>query len=234
MDDGDYPITWLVEAAAAGDEQAWHEIVDRYAPLLASVIRRFRLTAAETQDVAQTVWLRLVEHLGGLREPRALPVWIITTGKRESLRYLSDRRRSVPRDPLDSSWLAGPAEDDEPVAGLLHAERHEALLAGLAELPARQRELLLLFVEDPPLSYAQISQRTGIPIGSIGPTAAGRSSGSGRPLPSGTTWPAPRGYRRRRTEPPAPIAPGHATAIDRKRGDGRDAALLGRRSAHPG
>jgi RNA polymerase sigma factor (sigma-70 family) len=170
MDDGDYPITWLVDAAAAGDERAWHEIVDRYAPLLASVIRRFRLTTTETQDVAQTVWLRLVEHLDGLREPRALPMWIITTGKRESLRYLSDRRRSAPHDPLDPSWLAAPAEDDEPVAGLLRAERHEALLAGLAELPARQRELLLLFVEDPPLSYAQISQRTGIPIGSIGPT----------------------------------------------------------------
>jgi RNA polymerase sigma factor (sigma-70 family) len=170
MDDGDYPITWLVDAAAAGDERAWHEIVDRYAPLLASVIRRFRLTTTETQDVAQTVWLRLVEHLDELREPRALPMWIITTGKRESLRYLSDRRRTAPHDPLDPSWLAAPAEEDEPVAGLLRAERHEALLAGLAELPARQRELLLLFVEDPPLSYTQISQRTGIPIGSIGPT----------------------------------------------------------------
>jgi RNA polymerase sigma factor (sigma-70 family) len=170
MDDGDYPITSLVDAAAAGDEHAWHEIVDRYSPLLASVIRRFRLTTAETQDVAQTVSLRLVQHLSSLREPRALPKWIITTGKQESLRYLSDRRRTVSYDPLDSSWLGTLAEDAEPDAELLRAERHEALLAGLAELPARQRELLLLLVEDPPLSYAQITQRTGIPTGSIGPT----------------------------------------------------------------
>jgi RNA polymerase sigma factor (sigma-70 family) len=170
MDDDDYPITSLVDAAAAGDEHAWHEIVDRYAPLLARVIRRFQLTTAETQDVAQTVWLRLVEHLGDLREPRALPMWIITTSRRECLRYLSDRRRSQPYDPLDPSWLAASTEDAEPDAELLHAERHEALLAGLAELPARQRELLLLLVEDPPLSYAQISRRTGIPVGSIGPT----------------------------------------------------------------
>lgn len=170
MDNGDYPITSLVDAAAAGDEHAWHEIVDRYAPLLASVIRRFRLTTAETQDVAQTVWLRLVEHLSSLREPRALPMWLITTAKRESLRYLSDRRRTLPYDPLDPSWLATSAEDAEPDAELLRAERHEALLAGLAELPARQRELLLLLVEDPPLSYAEISRRTGVPVGSIGPT----------------------------------------------------------------
>src|SRR5437773_8389728 len=143
MDDGDYPVTWLVDRAAAGDEQAWQEIVERYAPLLASVTRRFRLTTAEAQDVGQIVWLRLVEHLGNLREPRALPMWIITTAKRESLRCVSDRRRTVSHDPLDPSWQSPPAGDAEPVAGLLRAERHEALLAGLAELPERQRELLL-------------------------------------------------------------------------------------------
>ena len=170
MDDGDYPVTWLVDRAAAGDEQAWQEIVERYAPLLASVIRRFQLTTPEAQDVGQIVWLRLVEHLGNLREPRALPMWIITTAKREALRSLSDRRRAVPYDPLDPSWQSSPAEDTEPAAGLLNAERHEALLAGLAELPARQRDLLLLLVADPPLSYAEISRRTGIPVGSIGPT----------------------------------------------------------------
>jgi hypothetical protein len=53
-------------------------------------------------------------------------MWIITTGKRESLRYLSDRRRTL-------------AEDAEPDAELLRAERHEALLAGLAEPPEPHR-----------------------------------------------------------------------------------------------
>ncbi len=170
MDDGDNPVPRLVRAAANGDEQAWQEIVTRYGSLLASVIRRFRLTAAETQDVAQTVWLRLVEHLDGIREPRALPMWIVTTTRREALRCLADRRRAVPYDPLDPAGLAPPADETEPAAGLIRAERHAALLAGLAELPARQRELLLLLMEDPPLSYHQISRRTGIPVGSIGPT----------------------------------------------------------------
>ena len=174
MDDGDHdhPVTWLVGAAASGNERAWQEIVDRYAPLLASVIGQFRLTTAEAQDVGQTVWLHLVEHLTDLREPRALPMWIITTGKRECLRCLSVRPRCVPHDPLDPSWQVIPAGDAEPAADLLRAERHAALLAGLAELPARQRELLLLLIADPPLSYAQISQRTGIAHGSIGPTRA--------------------------------------------------------------
>jgi DNA-directed RNA polymerase specialized sigma24 family protein len=97
-------------------------------------------------------------------------MWIITTSKRESLRCLPSRRRTVPYDPLDPSWAATPAEHGEPVAELLRAERHEVLLAGLAELSARHRELLLLLMEDPPLSYAQISELTGIATGSIGPT----------------------------------------------------------------
>ncbi len=170
MGDGENPVTWLVDAAARGDEQAWGEIVDRYTPLLVSVIGRFRLTRAEAQDVAQTVWLRLVEHLGSLREPRALPMWIVTTSKRECMRCVSDQRRVLPLDPRDPSWLVVPADEAEPDAALVRAERREALLGGLAELPARQRELLLLLMVDPPLSYADISQRTGIAPGGIGPT----------------------------------------------------------------
>ncbi len=227
MDDGDNSIPSLVDAAATGDEQAWHEIVDRYTPLLGSVIHCFRLTKAETQDVAQTVWLRLVEHLGRLREPRALPMWIITTSRRESLRCLSDRRRTVPYDPLDPSWPIFPTDDAEPDAELLRADRHEALLAGLAELPARQRELLLLLVADPPLSYAEITERTGIPTGSIGPTRR-------RALDRLRQTFAVRDYLAGPLA--APVAPGRtaclapsrpAIRIDRERGEGHDAAPLG-------
>jgi len=179
MDDDD-SIGALVAAAGAGDQRAWNELVDRYTPLLISVIRRFRLTTSEAEDVAQTVWLRLVEHLGSLREPRALPMWLITTGKRESLRHLTIERRTRPQDPLETAWSNQSAaqtawaapESPEPGQDMIAAERHQALLSGLAELNARQRELLVLLVQDPPLSYAEISRRTGIPVGAIGPTRA--------------------------------------------------------------
>ncbi|MGE5287424.1 MAG: RNA polymerase sigma factor [Micromonosporaceae bacterium] len=167
MDD-DSPINSLVDAASRGDHGAWHELVQRFSPLLVAVIRQFRFNASETDDIAQTVWLRLVEHLGELREPRALPSWIVTTAKRESLRFLATQRRTSPYDPLEPGWLtAVTGETDEE---LLRAEREQALLAGLAELPSRQRELLLFLVEDPPLTYAEISERTGMAVGSIGPT----------------------------------------------------------------
>lgn len=171
MDDGS-PIGVLVARASGGDQEAWTDIVLRYSPLLVSVIRSFRLSAAETEDVAQTVWLRLVEHLDSLRDPRALPGWIITTAKRESLRVAATQRRISPRDPNEPTWLVDACEHLGLDEDLLNAERHEALLSGLAELPAHQRKLLLLLLEDPPLSYAEICRRSGLPIGSIGPTRA--------------------------------------------------------------
>jgi len=170
MDDDESPITTLVAAAADGDEEAWNEIVSRYSPLLVSVIRRFRLSNSEVEDVAQPVWLRTVEQLAKLREPRALPQWIIVTARREALRQVTSGRRAQPRDPLDPVWLTNAATNVDPDERLIYAERHEALLAGLAELPERQRELILLLVANPPLTYEEIHRRTGIPIGSIGPT----------------------------------------------------------------
>jgi DNA-directed RNA polymerase specialized sigma24 family protein len=54
----------------------------------------------------------------------------------------------------------------------LRAERTHALLEALAGLSDPHRNLLLLLITDPPPSYAEISKRLDIPVGSIGPTRA--------------------------------------------------------------
>ena len=53
---------------------------------------------------------------------------------------------------------------------LLAAERHAALREAFRELPPCGQRLILLLIEDPPVPYAEISARLGIPVGSIGPT----------------------------------------------------------------
>jgi RNA polymerase sigma factor (sigma-70 family) len=166
-----FEVTALVAAAADGDEVAWQRLVDRYTPLVASVAHGFRLHGTDVDDVAQTVWLRLVENLRQLREPRALPMWIITTTRNECLRQVRASLRTRPFDPLTEGAVAGTTVD-EPDEHLIGAARHQALLAGLAELPEHQRALLLLLIEDPPVPYAEICRRLHIKIGSIGPTRA--------------------------------------------------------------
>jgi RNA polymerase sigma factor (sigma-70 family) len=166
----DSSMTELVEAACAGEERAWDEIVRRHTGLVLARARQFRLTPPQTEDVAQTVWLNLLEHLHQLRDPEALPGWIATTVRRECLRMTNSSRRALPVDPQTGA-LDGAVTDD--LDAQLDADaRFQALRDGLAELPEHQRRLLLLLSEDPPLSYQTISERLGIPVGSIGPTRA--------------------------------------------------------------
>src|SRR4051794_31549137 len=92
-------LTEMVEAARDGDRDAWNRLVERYMPLVLSVARRYQLSAEDAADVSQALWLRLVEHLDKIRDPRALPGWIVTTTTNEALRFLKIRQRSVPVDP---------------------------------------------------------------------------------------------------------------------------------------
>ena len=180
----DSPLVGLVRDARDGRADAWDELVERYTPLVLAVVRRHRLQGSDGDDVVATLWLRLVEHLGDIRDPRALPGWIVTTARHECLRTLRQHQRTQPWDPLDPvGGLDGPspvssggtqdvALDDRVVDQMTDAARHEALLRAFAELPATQRRLLLVLMTDPPLSYAEVSARLGMPIGSIGPLRA--------------------------------------------------------------
>jgi RNA polymerase sigma factor (sigma-70 family) len=165
----DWDLPRLVKASVDHDEEAWNELVRRFAGLVAFVIRHYRLSATDTQDVSQLVWLRLVEHLSDIREPSALPGWLATTTRHECERYLRVNGRSVAMDPL-TMRLTDKTEGPEIDELLLAAERRQVLLDGLRELTEQQRELLLMLTADPPYAYAEISRILGIPIGSIGPT----------------------------------------------------------------
>jgi len=158
----------LVAGALDGDQGAWTEIVRRHAPAVIARVRQFRLTPHQAEDVAQTVWLNLLENLEKLRDPHALPGWIATTARHECIRVTNLNRRTVPVDP-QGGRLDG-ADESDLDAQMLLVERERALRDGLAELPVHQREVLLMLSVDPPLSYAEIAEKLGVPIGSIGPT----------------------------------------------------------------
>ena len=64
----------LVAGARRGERWAWDALVERYRPLVRAVASGYRLNGRDVEDVDQTVWLRLVENLDRIREPRALPL----------------------------------------------------------------------------------------------------------------------------------------------------------------
>jgi len=165
------PVEELVACAQRGQSWAWQAIIDRYRPLIHAVARGYRLNHCDTEDVGQTVWLRLVEYLDRLREPRALARWLVRTASNESLRLARSNQRLLLVDPLnDAAQRLETANTADPDADLLRLEQAQALHRGLATLPPSQRDLLALLTDDQPLSYQQISKILDIPMGSIGPT----------------------------------------------------------------
>ncbi len=161
----------MVNRAAAGDQGAWNSIVERYSPLVWSICLRYRLDRQDSDDVGQSVWLLLVERIGMLREPAALPGWLATTTQRECLRVLRTSRRhdhaELPDEQLSLDLDAAMIEED-----LLAAERDAAVRAAFAELPRSCRELLVMLIGDQPHSYEDISATLGMRVGSIGPMRA--------------------------------------------------------------
>jgi RNA polymerase sigma factor (sigma-70 family) len=168
----DSSVIALVARVGDGDQEAWDAIIERYSPLVWNICLRYELNREHIDDVGQSVWLLLVEHIGSLREPGALPGWLATTTKREALRVLRAGRRHEhadlpPEDQMSPYPDAATIEEE-----IIAAERNAALRAAFTELPPRCRELLSMLASDPPSAYTEVSARLGIPPGSIGPTRA--------------------------------------------------------------
>jgi RNA polymerase sigma factor (sigma-70 family) len=165
-------ITDLLIRARAGDQSAWDALVERFSPLLWSVCRRHRLSESDAADVGQAVWLRLLEHMDDLRQLEALPGWLATTTARECYRVSRSQQDRLRNEMAAGEEVLVTAALPAPDESVLVAERNDALRAALAKLSHQCRRLLALLVQDPPLSYAEIGQRLGVPVGGLGPTRA--------------------------------------------------------------
>lgn len=163
----DPAVIELVDRARAGDQAAWDAIVERYAPLVWSVCRRYNLSGADADDAGANTWLRLVERLGTLREPAALPGWLATTTARECLQALRKAGRAVPTE--DGEFETASISITPDLTSRLEVEeRHIALREAFAALGDRCRELLELLFADPPVAYVEVAPKLGVAVGAIG------------------------------------------------------------------
>ncbi len=164
-------MSLLLDRAAEGDADAWTAIVERYSGLVWSVTRSFRLSRDDAAEVSQTTWLRLVEHLGTIREPERLGAWLATTTRRLCLMTLRRSYRTVPSD-LDDTHLISFDGTDDLDAALDGDKCRAALHRAFEDLPEPGRTLLRTLAADPAPTYAEVAVALDIPIGSIGPTRA--------------------------------------------------------------
>jgi len=166
-------VSWcddrLVAACRKGDQQAWAALVDKYKNLIFSIPIKLGLYD-DAADIFQAVCLDLLTDLARLREPRALPKWLIQTCYHKCLQT---RRRAEKNVPLAEDDGEAPAEGGVPSTlpddMLVQLEKEQMLRHAISELSPRcERMVHMLFFETPPRPYEEIAKELGIATGSIG------------------------------------------------------------------
>jgi DNA-directed RNA polymerase specialized sigma24 family protein len=138
----------LVAASMAHDERAWDELVCRFAGLVLFVVRSYRLSGQDEQDVSRLVWLRLVEHLDQINDdPAVLPDWLAETTRRECEKLVRFR------------------PDTE-------VTRRSRLLVAIGMLTPADQDLLKMLSADPRPSDEEIGRTLGIPLDEFAPARA--------------------------------------------------------------
>jgi RNA polymerase sigma factor (sigma-70 family) len=172
----------LIRRCVAGEAAAWNQLVTRYQRLVYAIVTRMGLDGHAAADVFQAVFEKLVVNLPKIRDPGRLQAWIVTTAKREGLaaRRHGQRHVSITRSDDDDGAGSSPAHeefdiaDETPIAEeqLSDLQQLHRLRVALDRLEPRCRDLLKLVFQDDEdrVGYDEVSQRLGIPVGSIGPT----------------------------------------------------------------
>jgi len=158
----------LVASCLSGDEQAWSELIDRYNRLIFSIPLKQGLTREEAADIFQAVCLDLVAELPRLRDPQALPAWLIQTTRHKVSKWRRRNDRYVADEGTHTENAPAP-EADMPDALIREVQQAQALRDAVAALSDRcQRMVQMLFFETPSRPYKDVASALGVATGSIG------------------------------------------------------------------
>jgi RNA polymerase sigma factor (sigma-70 family) len=153
-----------------GDADALDGLVAVMTPVLWQVVRAYRLTTEEAEDVLQATWLALVHHRDAVSDPQAVGRWLVVTARRTAWRTASRTRRDLAVDPVDLEHHANGASHPSVESTVVGDDEHARLWAAVSALDERCQRLLRVVAFQPRPDYAGLSADLRMPVGSIGPT----------------------------------------------------------------
>jgi RNA polymerase sigma-70 factor (ECF subfamily) len=164
----------LFDKYRQGDVACLRELIERYQPDLLRFLYRLVGDAAGAEDVFQETFVQVHLAAASFDIDRKFRPWLFTIAANKARDHLrkKNRRRmlelSAPSGDDDSSSFVDLLEVDVPPpdARLSAAETSERVQRALARLPYPLREILLLAYFQR-LSYAQVADELGIPLGTV-------------------------------------------------------------------
>lgn len=162
----------LIARCRAGDAAAWEQVLALYERLVYSIPLSYGLTREEAADIAQLTFTALLQALDSLAAGSRLGPWLATVARRHSWRVLHQQRRQSPDD-IEALDAAAVLVDHDSATPMERWELIEWLNSGLGRMNERCRALLIaLYFEGGEPAYAEVANRLGMPVGSVGPTRA--------------------------------------------------------------
>lgn len=156
----------LVSKCLKGNEQAWSALIDKYKNLIYSIPIKLGMYD-EAPEIFQAVCVDLLVNLPKLREPRALPKWLMQICYHKCLQHLRKSENQVAlADNPEFPLLGEESLADDLLAQLQHEQMVRDAVAELS--PRCERLVRMLFFENPPRPYDQIAKELDIATGSIG------------------------------------------------------------------
>jgi RNA polymerase sigma factor (sigma-70 family) len=157
----------LVKECLRGSQEAWSSLIDKYKALIYSIPVKYSLPPQEAADVFQSTCMELLARLPELREPRALPKWLMQVAHHECYRLKRQSQRVISRD--GNTDLPEP-ETPAIAENLVEQTQVEQLLreAMSALTPQCRRLVEMLFFEPSPRPYTEVAAALGLAVGSIG------------------------------------------------------------------
>ncbi len=154
----------LHRVAQSRDRSAFAELFDHFAPRVKSFMMRKGYNSELAEDLVQEAMIAVWTKAALFSTDRgSVSTWIFTIARNLGIDRLRREKSQLYTD-LEDFDTPDDASDAEENLGRSQEDNHVA--KALAQIPAEQRELLILsFVEDVPQS--EIAQRLNIPLGTV-------------------------------------------------------------------
>ena len=162
-----WPDRRLVGECLKGNEEAWSALVDKYKNLIYSIPVKYGFSPDDAADIFQAVCLELLSQLQNLRNPQALPKWIMQVTAHKCFHGKRQQKRTEVTDPNNKAFEQSTPARAEGI--LREAEDEQHIREAISGLPPRCQQLMrMLFYEEPARPYQEVAQILGIAPGSIG------------------------------------------------------------------
>lgn len=160
----DRQVELVARVARNGDERAFAELFDHWAPRLEGHLRRSGVDSARAEELVQETMTVLWTRADLFDPERAsLATWLHRIARN---RLIDATRAARVRAFDDAEPMLRPEEIESAEIGIDRARIEAGVGAALAALPDEQRHLVrLAFFDD--LSHSQIAEATGLPLGTV-------------------------------------------------------------------